>query len=138
MRDVRLEQRIAVGRGCRDDFRGDVAPRAGAVVDDDLLAELLARRLSDDARKVIGAAAGREGDHEAKRAVGIGLCVSWREGRDSEHREYRVFQRHSVPRDDSHVAVVYLHALRVADSVIAFWTTTRFRCGANISMKAYM
>ena len=36
------QQRVAVGRRLRDELRADVAARAGAVVDDDLLPEALA------------------------------------------------------------------------------------------------
>ena len=44
-------QRVAVGSGLRDRRAAEIAARAGAVVDDELLAELFAQHLRDGARQ---------------------------------------------------------------------------------------
>jgi hypothetical protein len=55
--------RIAVGRGVSDRIGADVAARAAAIVDDELLAGKLGQLLADDAREhVRGAAGGKEVD----------------------------------------------------------------------------
>jgi hypothetical protein len=87
VRDVGLQQRVAVGRGSGHDFGSDVAARARAVVDDDLLGELLAGRLPDDAREVVGAAARRKRNHEPERPLGIGLGVGERPARSSDKHD---------------------------------------------------
>src|SRR5262245_57325603 len=60
-------------RPARRDSRRGNALRAAAVVDDDLLAERLLQRGLYGARDRIGAAAGREGDYEPDRALGIAV-----------------------------------------------------------------
>ncbi|MNC87930.1 hypothetical protein D3C83_37070 [compost metagenome] len=53
----------------------DRAPGAAAVVDDHLLAHQLRPLLPDQPPEQVGAAAGRERDHETDRLGGIGLRV---------------------------------------------------------------
>src|SRR3984957_2770272 len=66
----RVEQeRVAVGRGARDGCGADVAGGAGAVLDQDRLAERLIEMSADDARQDVGRAAGRERDDEGERAI---------------------------------------------------------------------
>ena len=67
---VRERDRVAVGRGLRPGGGADVALRAGAVVDDHLLAPRLAQLRRQDARQRVGAAARRERHDEAHRLVG--------------------------------------------------------------------
>jgi len=62
--------RGAVGRGLGDRVGADIAARARAVLDHDLLAETGAELLRDDPRDDVGAAAGREGDDQADRPIG--------------------------------------------------------------------
>ena len=62
---------VAVGRGLGDVVDRDVAAGAGAVLDHDLLAELLAERPLHDARGRVGAAARLEADHDGDRLVGV-------------------------------------------------------------------
>jgi len=69
------QQRVAVGRGLRHLLGADVAARAGAVLDDHLLAEADAERLGHHARAVVGDAAGGERHHDAHRLRGILLCM---------------------------------------------------------------
>ena len=63
-RDRRHQERIAVGRRLGDEFRADIAARAEAVVDDDLLAPGFAHFLADDAPDDIECAACRKRHHE--------------------------------------------------------------------------
>lgn len=51
------EQGVAVGRRFRGEFRADQRPGAGAILDDDRLAECLRHFFRDDARDQIEAAA---------------------------------------------------------------------------------
>jgi hypothetical protein len=64
--DRALAERVAVGRGLGDRVDADGQRAAGAVVDDDGLAELLGQRGRDDARDVVGGAARRLRNDEAK------------------------------------------------------------------------
>jgi hypothetical protein len=59
--------RVAVGRRGGDLLRGDVAAGAGAVLDDDGLPDVLGELLRNDARRRVGAAAGREAHGERDR-----------------------------------------------------------------------
>jgi len=61
------QERIAVGRGARDDFGADDAFRAGAVIDHDLLAESLREVVRDVARHDVVTAAGRLRHEQADR-----------------------------------------------------------------------
>ena len=62
-----LQQRIAVRRRVGDDFGADIAGRARAVVDDELLAEPLRQRLADEARDDVGRQARRIADDDVHR-----------------------------------------------------------------------
>ena len=64
-------ERVAVGRGLGDQFGADIVAGAGLVLDDELLAELLAQPISDNARDDVGRSAGRIADDDAHRVVGI-------------------------------------------------------------------
>src|SRR6185436_11339916 len=59
------------GRLLGDVVDRDVAAGAGAVLDHDLLADLLAERALHDARGGVGAAAGLEADHDGDRLAGV-------------------------------------------------------------------
>ena len=73
--------RVAVRRGVRRQLGADHAAGAGAVVDDHLLAELVAHLLRDDAADHVVAAAGRERNDQPDRPVGI---IRLRRGRGGE------------------------------------------------------
>src|SRR5690242_3476379 len=65
----------AYSAGVQGGLRRDDAVRAGAVVDDDRLAQQLGQALDDDARRLVDRAAGREGHDEPQwsgRICGIG------------------------------------------------------------------
>ena len=62
-------QRVAVGRRARDGFGADQAAAAGAVLDEELLAEGLAELVGEHAAEQIVGAAGRIGDDDAHRLV---------------------------------------------------------------------
>ena len=79
---VREHDGVAVGRRFRHVVHGDVAARAGAVLDDDLLADLFAERPLQDARRGVGAAAGLEAHHDRD-----GLVGKLGEGRGRGERE---------------------------------------------------
>jgi hypothetical protein len=66
------QERVAVGRGLGDDLRAEVAARAGAVLDDDLLAEPHRELRREDAADDVGGAAGRERDDHRDDLVGPG------------------------------------------------------------------
>ena len=68
MRDRDDEERVAVGRGLGGEIGADHAAGAGAIVDEDLLAEVLAELVGDDAADDVVAAAGRERDDQADRS----------------------------------------------------------------------
>src|SRR4029079_5757228 len=68
---------VAVGIGLRERAGADSAAGAGAVVDDDLLAERLAELVADGADDDGGAAAGREGNDERDRPGRIVLRRRW-------------------------------------------------------------
>ena len=65
---------VAVGRRTRGDFRADSAARAGAVVDDELLAEFFSQMRRYQPRDNVRAAAGGEGHDHAHGALGP-LCA---------------------------------------------------------------
>ena len=67
------EQRIAVGRRAHDRIGRDVAGGARPVLDDELLAEPLGERLTEQTHEDVGAAAGRIADDAAHRPGRIGL-----------------------------------------------------------------
>jgi hypothetical protein len=62
---------VAVGRGLGDMVDGDIAAGAGAVLDHDLLPELLAENRLQDAGGRVGPSAGLETDHDGDRLVGV-------------------------------------------------------------------
>jgi hypothetical protein len=66
-------QRVPVGRGLRHELRPEVAARARAVLDDDLLAQPRREGLGDDARTVIGHTPGRERHDDPHRLYGVRL-----------------------------------------------------------------
>src|SRR5438046_10551493 len=57
LRGASEKQRVAVGRGLRDELGGDRAACADPVLDDELLAERYRQPLGDDSRLVVGDAA---------------------------------------------------------------------------------
>jgi hypothetical protein len=72
-RDGGEQDRVAVrGRFC-DHVGGDRPARAGAVLDDDALAKVLAELPLHDSSHGVGPAAGREADHEGDRPGRVGL-----------------------------------------------------------------
>src|SRR6516162_6552536 len=71
--DGALQQRVAVVRRVRHEIGGDVAAGAAAVLDDELLAELLAERLREHARGDIARGAGGKTDDDAHRPRRIAL-----------------------------------------------------------------
>ena len=75
-------QRVPVGRRVRRDFRADDAAGAAAVVDDDLLAQVLAQVRGDHAPDHVVAAAGRERNDEPHRLHRI--VLRRRRGRERE------------------------------------------------------
>ena len=70
------QQRVAVGIGLGDHVGADIAVGAGAVVDDDLLAECFAEFLADGARQRVGRTAGSVGHDQPDRFVRIGLGMA--------------------------------------------------------------
>ena len=78
--DGGLHQRVAVGHRAFGDFTGDVAGGAAAVVDDHLLSEGFAEFLREQAADDVAGAAGREGQHQADRAFGVGGRADGRHG----------------------------------------------------------
>ena len=62
---------MAVGIGARNDFRGNRAARAAAIVDHPRLAQRGLQPWREDARDGVGGAAGRETDDESYRALGV-------------------------------------------------------------------
>jgi len=65
--------RIAVGRGARHRFRGEIASGARAVLDDESLAEGLGEARAVGARDDVVRAAGGESDHDAHGPRRVGL-----------------------------------------------------------------
>lgn len=70
-RPRRDQQRIAVGRGARDDLGAYDLVRARAVVDDDVLPDPFGYLLARDAADCVDRAAGRRRDHQPDRPLGI-------------------------------------------------------------------
>ena len=68
------DDRVAVSRRLRCDFGADSASGAGAVIDDDLLAQALAQRLGDEAARHVDRPAGGIGHDEADGPAGI-ICI---------------------------------------------------------------
>jgi hypothetical protein len=77
------QQRVAVGGRLGDELVADRGIAAGAVLDDDLLAEHLGELGRDEPRGDIGAAAGGRGHDQPDRPGGVALRVSG-EGRGAE------------------------------------------------------
>ena len=69
----RHQQRVAVGRRLRHRLGADDGVRSRPVVDDDLLAQILAHLLADEPAEEIGGPAGRERDHQRDLPRRIGL-----------------------------------------------------------------
>jgi hypothetical protein len=74
------QQRVAVRRRLSDKFGGDVAARAGPVLDDELLAEPLRQPLRNEARRNIWCNTRRKTDQDADRPRRIGIRPSSRPG----------------------------------------------------------
>src|SRR6185295_7634321 len=82
----RDQQSVAVGRRLGDEVGGEAAAGAGAVLDDDRLAERAADRLAQRARDVVGGAAGSEADDQADRpGRGPRLRLRAAGAEDAEH-----------------------------------------------------
>ena len=73
-RDVAQHHRVAIGRGFGREFGADESAGAAARVDHDLLAHLIGQRLRDDARRRVGAAAGRIRRNQLDRLRRISLA----------------------------------------------------------------
>ena len=78
--DGALQQRVAVVGRVRHEIGGDVAAGAAAVLDDELLAELLAERLRQHARGDVARGARTEADDDAHRPRRIALRLGDRDG----------------------------------------------------------
>ncbi len=113
--DIAPQERVPVGGRARHVLGRDAAVRAGLVVDDDRLAELVGQALADDARHRIVAAAGRgrhdDRDHLAR--VGIG-----RLGNGARHRSAVGNANQCGSQDVSHdVSLQESEVSRIAASV---------------------
>ena len=75
---------VAVRRCLRDRIGADIAARAGAVLDDDLLAEPLPKFLRDDPRNDVRAGARREGHHQTDRPFQPSAVAGLGSGRTSQ------------------------------------------------------
>ncbi len=82
------QKRVAVGLGLGDRLRADDGVGARPVVDDDLLAEVLAHLLADQAAEHVGRTARRERHDQGDRAGGVGL----RRARVGQRPQWRVRQ----------------------------------------------
>src|SRR5262249_61283200 len=78
--DGALQQRVAVVRRVRNQIGGDVAAGAAAVLDDELLTELLAERLREHARGDVAGGAGGKTDDDAHRPRRVALRLGDRRG----------------------------------------------------------
>src|SRR5258706_3448557 len=123
--DVRHEQVAAVARLLRDVLGGQHAGHAGLALDDDLLAPDSGELLRDHARQRVGAAAGREADHDAHRAVGPLLREHVREAQRGGRRAGGLDERSTL-----HV----VSSLRVAQA--AAFSDVRCGCEAKNSIAA--
>ncbi|MET3840335.1 hypothetical protein ABIE49_002413 [Bradyrhizobium sp. OAE829] len=65
------QQRVAVRRRADRRSRGDIATGAGAVLDHELLVEMVRQPLAHDTRDDVDRAAGGEADHPFHRAVRV-------------------------------------------------------------------
>ncbi len=91
------EDRVAVGIRLGDHRGGDRSAGAGAVFDDDRLAEIFAELLLHDARHGVGPAPRREADHDGDRTAWIGLPSGVR-----NHGK-----RRDEPNDSSHFLLLF-------------------------------
>ena len=103
-RQVREQQRVAIGQGLRHQVGAEHAGRSGAIVDDDRLAEILGQLQPDNAADDVGAAPGRERHHQTDRS---GRIVG---GEDSGYRysgeESSEFgKHHCITRNSSLVSL---------------------------------
>src|SRR6516225_119184 len=73
VRHVGEQEGVAVRRGFGGNLDAEAAAGAGAVVDDDLLAERFRHSLADEASEHVGAAARRIGHDEGDGTIGIGF-----------------------------------------------------------------
>ena len=100
---VAEQQRVAVGRGPRDVFAGDVAAGAGTVVDHQPLAEELCGLYADDARHHVARPARGEAEHEGYRPRWIVGC---------DRRRHRAERRREAGGEDDRSGHRYLLAHR--------------------------
>ena len=83
------QQESVTVSGCTNDrFGSQIAARAGPVLDNDWLVELVRQPLTDQARNDVKSTAGRKADEDAQRPRRIGLCKS-EAGRDRERGSAR-------------------------------------------------
>src|SRR5262245_56808019 len=87
---------VAVRRCLGAGARGDVALPAGAVVDDDRLAEALVHLLAEHAHEDVADAAGARGGDHVDRLVGVVLRRGWKGQRD-ERDEQNCYTGHCHP-----------------------------------------
>src|SRR5207244_2189663 len=108
---------------------GDVAARAGAVLHDDLLAEQVAERRRDDARRGIGAAAGLEADDRADRLGRPRLAKNRLRKQNEENRDQVfhgvLFSREPRPRASPPAPISSLRPART-------WWRTRASPGSRL------
>ncbi|MCY1530033.1 hypothetical protein D9M68_652070 [compost metagenome] len=78
------QQRVAIGRGLSHEFRADLAARAGLVLHDHALSQIVAKVLRIDARGGVGRAAGRKRHNHAHgfRGPGVGRGRAGRQRQD--------------------------------------------------------
>jgi hypothetical protein len=80
-RDGANQERIAVRLGPGHGLGADDAAGTTSIVDHDRLAETLLQLAPNLARQLVDAAAGRGGDHQRNRSIGVRLC----RGRGRDH-----------------------------------------------------
>jgi hypothetical protein len=131
MRRVRRhEQRIAVGRGLRHDFRRDRAVRPRTIVDDHVLIQRIAQLLCRDARDRIGTASRRKWHDQADRPAWIGIIGARRQrNRGSGQRQDGGGQRAPHAEIRHVVSSVFLSAARRHASMRTVFTGRITRSG---------
>ena len=92
------EQRVAVGRAPRHCIGGDVAARAGAVLDDHRLAEAHGKLLAHHARQHVGRRARPDGDEDAHRLLRVALPRGIRGDAERKERGDQAHLQQHTPR----------------------------------------
>jgi hypothetical protein len=111
------QEGITVRRGFGGDLDAEATAGAGAIVDDDLLAERFRHALADEAGEHIRAAAGRIGHDESDGTIGIGFSRQRSAGESYESGESkRCRHSNSFCAQDRYPLQVYFHARNAARS----------------------